>query len=54
MSELVLCSIENGLCTLTLNRPEKLNAVSVESFRELDKHLDRITTDKVGCVLFNA
>lgn len=54
MTELVLCSIENGLCTLTLNRPEKLNALSVASFRELDRHLDKITSDKVGCVLLNA
>lgn len=54
MTELVLCSIEAGLCTLTLNRPEKLNALSVESFRQLDRHLEKITTDAVGCVLLNA
>lgn len=54
MTELVLCSIEAGLCTLTLNRPEKLNALSVESFRQLDCHLDKITPDSVGCVLLTA
>ena len=54
MTDLVLCSIQNGLCTLTLNRPEKLNALSVASFRELDRHLDTISSDKVGCVLLNA
>ena len=54
MSELVLFSIEDGLATLTLNRPEKLNALSVASFRELDKHLNSITPERVGCVLLNA
>jgi enoyl-CoA hydratase len=54
MSELVRMKLEGGLCTLTLNRPEKLNALSVESFRQLDAHLDKITPDSVGCVLLNA
>lgn len=49
--EMVLRTIRDGLCTLTLNRPAKLNAVSADTFRELDAHLDAITPDTVGCVL---
>jgi len=51
---LVLLSIEDGLARLTLNRPEKLNALSVESFRELEAHLQTIAEAKVGCVLLTA
>lgn len=50
-AEPVLCAIADGLCRLTLNRPEKLNALNAASFAALEKHLDTITTDKVGCVL---
>lgn len=48
---LVLLSIEDGLARLTLNRPEKLNALSVEAFHEIDAHLDAIAQADVGCVL---
>lgn len=51
MSELVLLNIADGLARLTLNRPEKLNALSAASFRELDRHLDTIAGADVGCVL---
>jgi enoyl-CoA hydratase/carnithine racemase len=51
MGALVLCDIAAGLCTLTLNRAEKLNALSVASFRELDSHLDAIKPQDVGCIL---
>jgi enoyl-CoA hydratase/carnithine racemase len=51
MGELVLCSVEGGLCTLTLNRPDKLNALSLAAFHELAEHLDRLKLDKVGCLL---
>lgn len=53
-NELVVCEIENGLCTLALNRPEKLNALNVEAFRQLDAHLDALDLDAVGCVLLTA
>lgn len=48
---LVLCTVEDGLARLTLNRPEKLNALAVESFEEIDAHLDTIERAEVGCVL---
>ncbi|WP_428682373.1 enoyl-CoA hydratase/isomerase family protein [Sphingopyxis sp.] len=42
-----------GLATLTLNRPEKLNALDTALFRELGAHVAAIAkqTDSVGCVL---
>lgn len=42
----------DGLTTLTLNRPDKLNALTPGSFIALRTHLDAIATDSsVGCVV---
>ena len=42
----------DGLTTLTLNRPDKLNALTPGSFVALREHLDAITADtSVGCVV---
>ncbi len=42
----------DGLTTLTLNRPEKLNALNPAVFVELRDHLDAIAADdSVGCVV---
>ncbi len=42
----------DGLCTLTLNRPDKLNALTVEMFRLLRSHVEDIKRDdSVGCVV---
>jgi enoyl-CoA hydratase len=51
--DLVLCAEQNGLCTLTLNRPQKLNALNFEVFKALDAHLDHIAANsaRIGCVL---
>lgn len=53
MSARVLRSDAGGLCTLTLNRPDKINALDTELFRELDTHLAVLEsqTDTVGCVV---
>src|SRR5216684_2987930 len=53
MSELVLREDQDGLTTLTLNRPEKLNSLNVEMFVELRAHVDRIAneTDRIGLVI---
>lgn len=53
MSELVLRQDRNGAATLTLNRPDKLNALNVELFSELDAHVTRIAdeTETVGLVI---
>ena len=53
MNETVLCTIKDGLCTLTLNRPDKLNALTLQAFREIDAHLDALPVDQIGCVLLN-
>ncbi len=42
----------DGLTTLTLNRPDKLNALTPGSFVALRQHLDAIANDRsVGCVV---
>jgi enoyl-CoA hydratase len=43
----------DGLCTLTLNRSAKLNALDTESFEALNAHLEAIETasQTVGCVV---
>lgn len=41
-----------GVATLTLNRPEKLNALTPELFIELRGHIDKLADDvSIGCVL---
>jgi enoyl-CoA hydratase len=49
----VLCTLENGLCRLTLNRPEKLNALSLSTFEEIATHLDHLESQEVGCLLLS-
>ena len=53
MAHLVLREDDDGLCTLTLNRPESLNALNPALFVELRDHIDAIAdqTDSVGCVI---
>lgn len=52
-NETVSCSIQDGLCRLTLNRPEKLNALSLHSFEEINAHLDRLENAEVSCLLLS-
>jgi enoyl-CoA hydratase len=53
MAELVTRKDEAGCATLTLNRPDRLNALNVALFVELEAHIDAIATatDKVGLVI---
>lgn len=47
---------ENGLCTLTLDRPEKINALDTQTFEELNAHLHELeqATGTIGCVILRA
>jgi enoyl-CoA hydratase/carnithine racemase len=53
MSERVTRHDAGGLCTLTLARPEKLNALDTQLFEELDAHLAALEGDRghIGCVV---
>lgn len=53
MEELISRRDSEGICTLTLNRPEHLNALNLASFRRLDALLSQLTTeaDRVHCVI---
>ena len=53
MAELILRSDENGIATLTLNRPEALNALSPKLFVELRNHIENIASEieSIGCVI---
>ncbi len=53
MSDLVLRSDKDGVATLTINRPEALNALSPSLFVDLRAHVDALAgqADSVGCVI---
>src|SRR5262245_22987504 len=52
-SDLVLREDSDGLCTLTLNRPEKLNAFTPTLFKAFAAHIKALAKegDTVGCVI---
>jgi enoyl-CoA hydratase len=45
MYNTLLVQTENGICTITINRPDKLNALNKEVFNDLDKVIDEIYVD---------
>ncbi|MEO1101016.1 MAG: enoyl-CoA hydratase/isomerase family protein [Pseudomonadota bacterium] len=52
MADLVTREDDDGLCWLTLNRPDKLNSLTVAVFRELRAHIsDLRSDDNIGCVI---
>lgn len=51
MSALVTRADKDGLAILTLNRPDKLNSLTVGMFRELREHVSDLYKDEsIGCV----
>ena len=50
---LVIRSDQGGICTLSLNRPDALNALSLGVFRELEAHATALATqtEEIGCVI---
>ncbi len=55
-SDRILRTDIDALCILTLNRPDKLNALDTQAFETLDAHLAALEeeTDRIGCVLLKA
>jgi enoyl-CoA hydratase len=53
MSDVLLREDRDGLCTLTLNRPDKLNALNTALFQRLDEECARLEEgyETTGCVV---
>jgi enoyl-CoA hydratase len=52
-SDAITCTIQDRLCRLTLNRPDKLNALNVAMFEEIGAHLGRLDYREVGCLILS-
>src|SRR5690606_10618467 len=42
---LVICAQQDGIATLTLNRPQRMNALTVTLLLQLAAHLERLEAD---------
>ncbi|MEM9668798.1 MAG: enoyl-CoA hydratase/isomerase family protein [Pseudomonadota bacterium] len=52
MADLVLREDVEGLCWLTINRPEKLNSLTVDVFKELRRHVQDLHADETArCII---
>jgi enoyl-CoA hydratase len=51
--ETILVEVEGGVATITLNRPDKLNAMNRQMMQEVQRTLKALEADEaVGCVVF--
>ena len=51
--EAILVDVEDGVATITLNRPDKLNAMNRQMMSEVKEVLEKFAADdNVGCVVF--
>lgn len=46
MYQTILTSLENGIFTITINRPDKLNALNKDVMNDLDKVMDEVENNK--------
>lgn len=46
METTVLCSVEQSIATITLNRPERLNAINITLLRDLGQVLEQVASDR--------
>ncbi len=52
MTDLVIREDNDGLAVLTLNRPDKLNSLTVGVFKQVRQHISDIRRDEtIGCVI---
>lgn len=45
MYSTILTNLENGIFTITINRPDKLNALNKDVFNDLDKAMDEVNSN---------
>jgi len=50
-TETIQCEVTDRLCRLTLNRPERLNALNLDMFKQMARLLDTLDLSAIDCLL---